>query len=83
MSVGIILGGYPPPAEGVPAISFTGQLVGCISMFLLGFIPGYVGSWILKACGILRVSDKLQEFGIDNAEIDTPAYPEPLQSAGK
>ena len=52
-------------------------------MFLLGFIPGYVGSWILKACGILRVSDKLQEFGIDNAEIDTPAYPEPLQSAGK
>ena len=52
-------------------------------MFLLGFIPGYVGSWILKACGILRVSDKLQEFGIDNAEIDTPAYPGPLQSAGK
>jgi len=76
MSVGILLGGYPPPMEGVPAISFTGQLVGCISMFLLGFVPGYVGSWILKKCGILRVSDGLQNFGLDAAEIDTPSYPE-------
>jgi ammonia channel protein AmtB len=62
--------------EGVPAISFTGQLIGCISMGLLGFVPGYVGSWILKQCGILRVSDALQNFGLDEAEIDTPSYPE-------
>jgi ammonia channel protein AmtB len=70
------LGGYPPPAEGVPAINFTGQLVGAIAMVLLGFIPAYVVSWILKQCGILRVSDAIQNYGIDNAEIDTPSYPE-------
>jgi len=39
-------------------------------------VPGYVGSWILKQCGILRVSDALQNFGLDEAEIDTPSYPE-------
>ena len=76
LSVGILLGGYPPPAEGVPAINFTGQLVGAIAMVLLGFIPAYVVSWILKQCGILRVSDAIQNYGIDNAEIDTPSYPE-------
>ena len=62
--------------EGVPAINFTGQLVGAIAMVLLGFIPAYVVSWILKQCGILRVSDAIQNYGIDNAEIDTPSYPE-------
>jgi ammonia channel protein AmtB len=76
MAVGILLGGYPAPMEGVPPITFTGQLVGAISMLLLGFIPGYVVSWILKKCGILRVSDALQNFGLDEAEIDTPSYPE-------
>jgi len=76
MAVGVLLGGYPAPMEGVPPITFTGQLVGAISMLLLGFIPGYVVSWILKKCGILRVSDALQNFGLDEAEIDTPSYPE-------
>ena len=79
MAVGVLLGGYPSHAEGVPAISFTGQLVGAIAMGLGGFIPGYVVSWILKKCGILRSSDKVQEIGVD-AEVPVPAYPEAMQS---
>ena len=50
-----------------------------ISMGLLGFIPGYVVSWILKQCGILRVSDAVQQAGVDS-EVPVSAYPEALQS---
>ena len=78
LAVGVILGGYPPIEGGVP-ITFTGQLVGAISMGLLGFIPGYVVSWILKKVGILRVSDGVQVIGVD-AEVPSTAYPESMQS---
>lgn len=78
MAVGVLLGGYPGVGD-IPAISFTGQLVGAIAMGLGGFIPGYVVSWILKQCGILRTSDAIQELGVD-VEIPVPAYPESMQS---
>ena len=78
LAVGVLLGGYPAMGEGEP-ISFIGQLVGAIAMGLGGFIPGYVVSWILKKCGILRTSDKVQELGVD-AEVPVPAYPESMQS---
>ena len=78
LAVGVLLGGYPAVGEGEP-ISFIGQLVGAIAMGLGGFIPGYVVSWILKKCGILRTSDKVQELGVD-AEVPVPAYPESMQS---
>jgi ammonia channel protein AmtB len=78
MAVGVLLGGYPAVGDGV-AISFTGQLVGAIAMGLGGFIPGYVVSWILKQCGILRTSDAVQEIGVD-AEVPAAAYPEGMQS---
>ncbi len=55
------------------------EVVGAIAMGLGGFIPGYVVSWILKKCGILRTSDKVQEVGVD-AEVPVPAYPESMQS---
>ena len=79
LAVGVLLGGYPSAVDGIPAISFTGQLVGAISMGLRGFIPGYVVSWILKQCGILRVSDAVQQAGVDS-EVPVSAYPEALQS---
>ncbi|SVA89967.1 uncharacterized protein METZ01_LOCUS142821 [marine metagenome] len=79
LAVGVLLGGYPAVGEGEP-ISFIGQLVGAIAMGLGGFIPGYVVSWILKKCGILRTSDKVQEVGVD-AEVPVPAYPESMQSS--
>lgn len=79
LAVGVLLGGYPPLTEGGPTISFTGQLVGAIAMGLGGFIPGYVVSWILNKCGILRTSDAVQEIGVD-AEIPVAAYPENMLS---
>ena len=81
---GIFLGGYPPPAEGIPPITFTGQFVGMIVMALLGFIPGFVLAFIFKSMGILRAGDNVQEVGMD-VEIAAIAYPESIQShdAGK
>ena len=81
MSVGILLGGYPAPSADIPAISFTGQLVGAISFFLLGFVPGYVLSWILNKAGMLRYSEAILEKGVDTTEGETQAYPDFQKSA--
>jgi len=75
MAVGLFAAGYPS-AEGIPPTSFMGQLVGCIVMILLGFVPGYVFSLILKMLGILRVSDEVQIAGLDHTEVGADGYPE-------
>ena len=49
-------------------------LVGAIVMFLLGFVPGYGLSFIMKAMGWLRVPDEIQNAGIDSAEFGLKAY---------
>jgi ammonia channel protein AmtB len=46
-----------------------GQAVGCIVMFLVGFVPGYGVSFIMKMMNWLRVPDHVQEAGIDKAEL--------------
>ncbi|MBC6441187.1 MAG: ammonium transporter [Rhodospirillales bacterium] len=79
MACGVLLHGYPPVSESIPGITIQGQAIGCVVMFLLGFLPGYVVSWILKMFGILRASDELQELGMD-MEIPSPAYPEEITS---
>lgn len=77
--VGIFMGGYPSHAEGIPAISFYGQFMGMLVMILIGFVPGYVLSLIFKMCGILRVSDGVQNVGLD-VEFNNDAYPENIKS---
>jgi hypothetical protein len=43
-----------------------GQLIGAIIMFwVLGFIPGYVLSWILNKAGLLRVPREVELAGLD------------------
>ena len=43
-----------------------GQFVGAVIMFfVLGFIPGYVLSWILKQAGLLRVPREVELAGLD------------------
>lgn len=79
LAVGIFMGGYPSHAEGIPPISFSGQFYGMIVMILIGFVPGYVLSLILKICGVLRVSDGVQNVGLD-VEIENDAYPEQIKS---
>ena len=43
-------------------------------MSLVGFVPGYVISLIMKMAGWLRVPDNVQKAGIDKAELGLRAY---------
>ena len=83
MAVGIFATGYPSlqGAEGeVPTITFVGQAVGMIMMFLLGFIPGYVVSLILKIFGLLRVAEEAEIAGLDLTKVPSRAYPEGIHA---
>ena len=73
------LGAFAP--EDTVAISFFGQLVGAVVMFLLGFVPGYVVSWIVNKAGMLRIPDAVQEKGLDAVKVPAQAYPESMVSA--
>ena len=72
------LGAYAP--EGTVAMSFVGQVFGSIIMFLLGFVPGYVVSWILNKAGMLRIPDAVQIKGLDPVKVPAQAYPEGMTS---
>ncbi len=77
MAVGIFAIGYPAlGGEGAPTVSFIGQLVGVIVMFLLGFVPGYVISLLLKGMGLLRVGEEAELAGLDMTKVPVSAYPE-------
>jgi len=43
-------------------------------MFLVGFVPGYGLSFIMKMMDWLRVPDHVQEAGIDSAELGLRAH---------
>ncbi len=74
--VGIVAAGYPQP-DGIPSINLVGQLVGAlISAVLLGFIPGYGVSFVLKKFGLLRVSEAEEITGLDLADFGIEGYPE-------
>ncbi|MBE9156916.1 ammonium transporter [Nodosilinea sp. LEGE 06152] len=76
LMVGIVAAGYPQP-EGVPAINFGAQLIGAlICSILLGFIPGYGVSFVLKKLGMLRVSEAEEIAGLDLADFGIGGYPE-------
>lgn len=76
--VGIFATGYPNVGD-FPPISFTGQFVGFVVCLLMGFIPGYFSSYILKMFGLLRIPDEAQELGLDECEVPLKAYPEGLK----
>ncbi|MEL6289006.1 MAG: ammonium transporter [Pseudomonadota bacterium] len=78
ISVGIFAMGYPALQgdAGVVQISFVGQLVGAVVMFLLGFVPGYVVSLVLRAIGLLRVGEAAELAGLDPTKVPASAYPE-------
>jgi Amt family ammonium transporter len=72
------LGAFAP--EGTVAISIWGQFVGAVVMFLLGFVPGYVVSWLVHKAGMLRIPDAVQERGLDAVKVPAQAYPEGMTS---
>ncbi len=72
------LGAYAP--EGTVAISLFGQIVGAVVMFLLGFVPGYIVSWLVNKAGMLRIPDDVQIRGLDAVKVPAQAYPESMVS---
>ena len=83
LSVGIFASGYPalsgdamPDGSAIPTISFIGQFVGMIVMFLCGFVPGYVFAWFFKAIGMLRVPEAAEIAGLDMTKVPSVAFPE-------
>ncbi|RMD89499.1 MAG: ammonium transporter, partial [Alphaproteobacteria bacterium] len=66
---GFMLWGHPATAgyhETVAYITPWGQFIGAIIMFVvLGFIPAYVVSMILKSMGVLRVPPEVELVGLD------------------
>jgi ammonia channel protein AmtB len=66
-AAGILLWGYPSSPD--PSFARTtpwGQFLGAMIMFWgLGFIPGYILSYILKVAGLLRVPREVELAGLD------------------
>lgn len=76
MTVGIMASGYPQ-GDGIPLTGFFGQLVGTlVCTVILGFIPGYGVSFVLKKLGMLRVSPEEEIAGLDLADLGLEGYPE-------
>lgn len=74
--VGIAAFGYPQ-GDGIPSINLIGQVIGAIvCTVLLGFIPGYGTSWLLKKFNLLRVSREDEIKGLDLADLGVEGYPE-------
>ena len=74
VAAGFVLWGYPSSPDALlghdaahgAAVNPLGQFVGAVIMFfVLGFIPGYVLSWILKQAGLLRVPREVELAGLD------------------
>ena len=74
---GIWGAGYPAlQGEGVATVNFFGQLIGAVVCILLGLVPGYVISLILKMLGMLRVGEAAELAGLDPTKVPAQAYPE-------
>jgi ammonia channel protein AmtB len=73
--VGIFAGGYPTGINNIES-SFGGQLIGILTFVPLGFLSGYVFSWILKKTNLLRVPPEVELEGLDMAEFQQDFYPE-------
>ena len=73
--VGIFAGGFPTGVNNIP-VSFGGQLVGILTFFPLGFLPAFIGAWVLKKMNLLRVPPEVELEGLDLAEFQQDFYPE-------
>jgi ammonia channel protein AmtB len=69
---GFMLWGHPATAgyhETVATISPWGQFLGALIMFgLLGFLPAFIVSLLLKGMGLLRVPESVELVGLDMSE---------------
>ncbi|MEQ8662445.1 MAG: hypothetical protein RLW62_16645, partial [Gammaproteobacteria bacterium] len=63
------------------SVSFVGQLVCALILVALGFVPGYVVSYVMKRLNMLRVPGAAEMRGLDETEVRWAAYPESLTPA--
>ena len=74
---GVFASGLPAAqGEGAAVVTVYGQAVGAVVFFLLGFVPGFVCSLILKMFGLLRVGEAAELYGLDPTKVPARAYPE-------
>jgi Amt family ammonium transporter len=73
--VGVFAAGYPTGINNVES-SIGGQLMGMATFLPLGFLSGWVASFILKRLNLLRVPAAVELEGIDLVEYRTLVYPE-------
>ncbi|MEM7177534.1 MAG: ammonium transporter [Pseudomonadota bacterium] len=81
LAFGIFGAGYPN--GDYPDTNFMAQLIGAVSMGVLGFGTGYISSLILKMCDMLRIPPEVEILGMDAVKVPVVAYPEGMQSAEK
>jgi len=73
--VGVFAAGYPTGINNVES-SIGGQLMGMMTFLPLGFLTGWVASWVLKKLNLLRVPVEVELAGLDLVEYGTLLYPE-------
>jgi hypothetical protein len=71
----VFAAGYPTGINNVES-SIGGQLMGAATFLPLGFLSGWVASFILKKLNLLRVPVEVELEGLDLAEYETDFYPE-------
>jgi ammonia channel protein AmtB len=90
VAAGFVLWGYPSSPDALlghegswAPITPWGQLIGAVIMFfVLGFVPGYILSWVLNAVGLLRVPREVELAGLDyETELTTMREGEEMRAA--
>jgi ammonium transporter, Amt family len=71
--VGVFAAGYPTGINNVDS-SIWGQLLGVATFVPLGFLTGWVASWVLKRLNLLRVPPEVEIAGIDSVEYAPDIY---------
>jgi ammonium transporter, Amt family len=80
--VGIFAAGYPTGVNNVDS-SIWGQLLGVATFLPLGFLSGWVASWIMKKLNILRVPPAVELEGLDSSSYDQDLYLPEVASPGE
>jgi ammonia channel protein AmtB len=86
VTLGIFGSGYPSllgAAGEVPTISLTGQIVGAVVFILLGFVPGFICSWVLDKLNMLRIPEGAEIAGMDAVKVPIQGYPEGIPASAQ
>jgi ammonium transporter, Amt family len=80
--VGVFAAGYPTGLNNVES-SIGGQVLGIATFLPLGFLTGYVASFVLKKLNLLRVPPVVELEGLDVSEYDQNLYMPEVATTGE